>query len=247
MNSVLITRPLADARQLQQMLASAQIPSVIQPLFTLAAGLQLDQLPALVHQADIVIAVSKHAVMYASQALAAPWPDKRYLAVGQATQTLLQQVSHQAVVAPQQQTSEGLLQLTALHQVNSANILILRGQSGRELLAEHLRDRGAKVRYCECYRRQVMPLDGQACIASWQQAKVHYLVITSSEQLDLLQQLCPNSELSWLHQQHLITVSHRIALHARTLGFETITISNEASNQSLFQSLNELYTAGNPL
>jgi len=52
--------------------------------------------------------------------------------------------------------SEALLAMPELAQVNGQRFLIIRGQGGREELANVLRSRGASVDYLDVYKR-VMP------------------------------------------------------------------------------------------
>lgn len=237
MSRVLITRPFEDAKALQALLAKAGIQSEVQPLVEIVPGSELNQLPSLVEQADILIAVSKHAILQAASKLK-HWPSApTYLAVGLATRRHWQQLHQHPIICPEPQTSEGLLQLPELESVKSANILILRGQSGRELLAEELAQRGARVNYCECYQRLPIELQGQSCIQHWQQQQVSHWVATSAEQLNQVEQLCPVAEKGWLHQLKLITVSPRLAAQAQTLGFHHIELSQSANNADLLSTL----------
>ena len=54
--------------------------------------------------------------------------------------------------------SEALLELASLREAIAGpdpRVLILRGEGGRELLAERLRELGASVEYLELYRREL--------------------------------------------------------------------------------------------
>ena len=54
--------------------------------------------------------------------------------------------------------SEALLELPALREAIARpdpRVLIMRGEGGRELLAERLRELGASVEYLELYRREL--------------------------------------------------------------------------------------------
>ena len=238
MTRVLITRPQADAEALQVMLAHTGIDSVIQPLFRIVAGRQLALLADQLDWADTVIAVSKHAVNQAAL-MNKKWPSsKTYLAVGETTREHWQRHNPNPIFCPSPQTSEGLLLLPQLESINSANILILRGQSGRELLAQVLRQKGSQVQYCECYQRQSIELDGQEQIQHWMQQGISHWIATSEEQLMRVETFCPSSEKNWLHRLQLITVSPRLMKKAQTLGFKHIHLSTDACNTELVAALN---------
>ncbi|MBD1388002.1 uroporphyrinogen-III synthase [Neiella sp. HB171785] len=236
MTKVLLTRPEQECQALQQLLAADNIEAMCQPLFAIIPGRQLSSLAEQLAVADIVIAVSKHAVSMASRQLNQQWPSHiRCFAVGQATQQAWQQAGVEAI-APQLETSEGLLALPQLANVAEQRIVILRGQRGRELLAEQLHQRGADVSYCECYQREAITLNSSQLVPYWQQ-QISYLIITSGEQLNRLQALCDESQLPWLYSNTLITVSQRLADLARTMGFKQILVSASANNQALKATL----------
>ncbi|MCM2678252.1 uroporphyrinogen-III synthase [Echinimonas agarilytica] len=234
---MLITRPNPDGLALQQQLAAKGLKSFVQPLFYMQAGRQLQQLSTHLASADIVIAVSKHAIAFAAQSISFWPPNKQYFAVGYATQKAWQKQGVQHVHTPTDNRSEGLLELPQLQSVKHSNIVILRGQSGRELLYEHLIERQANVHYCECYQRQAVPFDAQSQFNAWQQANVEQVVITSAEQLVRLHELCPKDQLVWLYSRQLITVSERIIVHAQRLGFKITQLSSGASNAALFEAV----------
>ncbi|MCV5388272.1 uroporphyrinogen-III synthase, partial [Escherichia coli] len=99
------------------------------------------------HQAQIVIAVSRHAVQCAQQILTsngASWPKQAVdLAVGQKTAHYLSKCTQQKVHYPEVSDSEHLLRLPALQNVEQQQVLILRGNGGRELIKDALVRRGA--------------------------------------------------------------------------------------------------------
>ena len=76
-------------------------------------------------------------------------------AIGPATQKALLQVALEPnVVAPPPYNSEALLATPMLQNLEHRHVVIVRGQSGREMLAEELERRGAKVHLLEVYRRE---------------------------------------------------------------------------------------------
>lgn len=73
---------------------------------------------------------------------------------------------------PSVSDSEALLELPefAAQAVAGKKVLILRGNGGRELLAETLRQRGAQVCAVTCYHRSPPALDGEPNVVAAQQA-----------------------------------------------------------------------------
>ncbi|MBP8220683.1 MAG: uroporphyrinogen-III synthase, partial [Aeromonadaceae bacterium] len=172
--TVLILRPEPQASTLAERLREAGYQAVVTPLLQIQPGRQLAQLASALPRHDLLIAVSSHAVEQATawltvQGLA--WPQLPTLAVGATTAASWQESGVQPQV-PQDERSEGLLALPALNEVQGKQILILRGDGGREFLAEQLRARGALVDYCECYRRHWLTLDGATLCTQWRTAGV---------------------------------------------------------------------------
>ncbi|CAH0299159.1 Uroporphyrinogen-III synthase [Rahnella aquatilis] len=187
--------------------------------------------------------LSQHAVSYADRALrqsATNWPDTgNYFAIGRTTGLIFHRVSSLPVLYPQDgETSETLLNLPALQRIQGKKALILRGNGGRELLAETLTERGVDVTYCECYQRSPVYYDASEQSALWQRAGVDTLVVTSGEMLQQLYQLVPDYyRNSWLLRCNLVVVSERLAALARQLGWSAIRVAENADNDALIRAL----------
>ncbi len=243
--TVLITRPAPDCYQLAEQLNAAAISAIAQPLLTLKAGdglssllLQINALKA----GDYIIAVSHHAVTFAHDYLisqGAAWPKNvHYIAVGHKTAATLTKLSGQKVLSPEHRCdSEGLLALPELAHVKDCNVLILRGNGGRELIHQALTARHAVVNYCETYQRCWLDLDGEKLATQWQHQQLDTLVITSAEQLVFLTTRIPAQYLTWFLNCHLLVPSQRVAEQAITLGFVNISTVGSASNHALFTFL----------
>ncbi|MEL6116671.1 uroporphyrinogen-III synthase [Photobacterium sp. SP02] len=249
--TVLITRPAPHGEALAQALAAKGIKALVQPLLAIAPGAGLltlgDQLARL-KKGDCLIAVSPHAVKMAHTYLTEKeicWPASlHYIAVGQQTAATLADACGQHVEAPQQEDSEGLLALPALMTAAGRNVLILRGNGGRELIFETLAERQAHVSYCETYARHWLALNGAVLSQQWQQQNVDSLVVTSGQQLEYLYRLMPAQAKPWLMTCHLLVPSERIARQARDIGFRHITTVGSASNATLLATLSTTGTTG---
>ncbi|WP_421217287.1 uroporphyrinogen-III synthase [Aeromonas enteropelogenes] len=235
----LVVRPAAQATELEQLLRQHGHAPLCCPLLETVAGSDLPRLPELLAQADIVIAVSIHAVHFAHDFLlqtGLTWPHIEYFAVGQASADAFAEAGISAS-CPHDPRSEGLLALPALQQVSGKRVLILRGNGGRDLIASTLASRGALVHYCATYERHYPDFDGETLTRHWQAAGLDSLLITSGELLQRLLALVPVRQHPWLFDRHLVVPSPRVAEMASAAGFIHITIAQGASNQALMAAL----------
>ncbi|CAH1539476.1 Uroporphyrinogen-III synthase [Vibrio rotiferianus] len=239
--TVLVTRPGEQGMALCSLLERHGKTAIHHPLIDIIADLSDTQLSKYIESAQIIIAVSQHAVQCAEQILrnhAKSWSKQAiYLAVGQKTAHYLSKCTQQKVHYPQVSDSEHLLQLPELDNVDKQTVLILRGNGGRELIKDALVRRGAKVHYCETYKREFIPFDPVSCVSQWKTQQINQIIITSGEQLDYLcRQLSPE-QLAWLNQQELYIPSQRIADIAIQRGFTQVRCTGSASNQELLAAL----------
>ncbi|MDX7786559.1 uroporphyrinogen-III synthase [Aeromonas caviae] len=235
----LVVRPAAQANQLVQMLRQRGHAPLCCPLLETRPGCDLPHLGDMLQEADLVIAVSMHAVHFAHYFLlqtGQTWPHIDYFAVGQASADAFAEVGIQAL-CPADPRSEGLLALPALQGVSGRRVLILRGNDGRDLIARTLASRGALVHYCATYERHYPDLDGDALTRHWQAAGLDSLLITSGELLQRLLALVPGPQHPWLYDRLLVVPSPRVAEMAEGAGFTRIVIAQGASNQALVAAL----------
>lgn len=235
----LVVRPAAQTNQLVQMLHQLGHAPLCCPLLETRPGCDLPHLGDMLQEADLVIAVSMHAVHFAHHFLlqtGQTWPHIDYFAVGQASADAFAEAGIQAL-CPADPRSEGLLALPALQGVSGRRVLILRGNDGRDLIARTLASRGALVHYCATYERHYPDLDGDALTRHWQAAGLDSLLITSGELLQRLLALVPGPQHPWLYDRLLVVPSPRVAEMAEGAGFTRIVIAQGASNQALVAAL----------
>jgi uroporphyrinogen-III synthase len=127
--------------------------------------------------------------------------------------------------------SEHLLLALDLPALRGKRVLIVRGDGGRDFLADGLRAAGAQVDFVTAYRRAVPALT-PALRATLEQLLQHNndWIITSSEALrGLLSLLSEMDEemvfVAKMKQQHLIVPHARIAQSAAELGFARVTLT----------------------
>jgi uroporphyrinogen-III synthase len=232
---VLVTRPAEQSVSLLTAIESRggiahSFPLLeIQPIVPCVPELkQLDEY-------SLVIFVSRNAVEYSWPCLSIPLPAAlKVAAVGQATATCLHQYhQHVDIIPAEQFDSEGLLAQPELADVARQRILIIRGQGGREKLAETLRARGAIVDYAEVYKR--LPTKQ---VLTYEAGDIDVILITSSEALSHLAHLATQAGKSWLLEKPLLVLHDRIAVRAKQLGFKLNPgVAKQASEASLLEAL----------
>ncbi len=103
-----------------------------------------------------------------------------------------------------------------------ARVLIVRGDGGRDWLAERLRERGARIAFVAAYRRGSPHFDAAALgvvDAALTRPHEHLWFFSSSEAIDHLVQARPDA--AWADSRALAT-HPRIAERARTHGFGVV-------------------------
>lgn len=239
-SQVLITRPEKAGRVLAQQLKSIGVNTWCQPFFdyqALASKTTIEKLIAQYPQATVIF-VSVAAVEFAHQTHDFyQWPQKTVIAVGSATQTALQKLGVNAI-SPEIHTSEGLLTLKQLSEekINQQDIIIVRGDGGREHLAQQLNARGANVHYLESYQKVWLQLT-QDHVQQWQSQKINCIVITSNALLESIVHLIKNSDSYWQTTCLWIVASNRIAERAKQLGLLHVVNANGANDQAMLSAI----------
>ena len=202
-------------------------PADVQPVR--AAWQQLIKVPAAF---DVLMFVSPSAVerFFAQQPAGSAWPPSVIAAgTGPGTRRALLQagVPELAVLTPPEAAgqfdSEALWGvLGGRLQWPGRSVLVVRGDGGRDWLADTLRQCGAQLHFVEAYRRTV-PVPDAAGLALLQQAlarpEAHCWLFSSSEALGHLPTLAPAAR--WADACAM--ASHpRIAEAARRLGFARV-------------------------
>ncbi len=237
---LLITRPEQQGLQLQQALKNVGIESYCCPLLGYKQNTSAQAMLE-IKQANIVIFVSVAAVEYANKALAfSKWLDTKQtiIAVGETTRKALEQNGIQAIT-PIVHTSEGLLSLPELSKsqiTDSSHIIIVRGDGGREFLANELTKRGALVTYLESYARDWLAISTTQ-INNWKQQNINGIVITSNALLNRVVDLIGINNNYWQNTCLWVVASERIMQSAKNLGLINIVNSNGADDQAITMTL----------
>jgi uroporphyrinogen-III synthase len=245
--AVVITRPRAQAESLARAVAALGRTPVLLPLLEIAPLADQAALAAALaglEQYALVAFVSPNAIDAAFQHIQ-QWPRQVALAVlGEGSRAALASHGLDATNAtilgpldPTRSDSENLLASLDLAALAGKRILIVRGESGRELMAEGFRAAGAEVVTVAAYRRSVPVLS--AALAGQLRALLaapNDWIITSSEALrglfDLLRQL-GDVFVEQMQQQHVIVPHARIAATAQALGLARVTLTGSGDERLL--------------
>jgi uroporphyrinogen III methyltransferase/synthase len=221
---VLVTRPSGQAQRLAALVEAAGGRPILFPT------IEIEPLePALppLEGFDLAVFVSPTAVQCAAARFEGA--GVRVAAVGSGTRRELEARGFSDVVAPQDGgDSEALLALGELQNVAGKRILVVRGDGGRELLADTLRARGAHVEYYECYRRVAPRADPAPLLSAWDRGEIHAVTASSSEALDNLVALLGAARLA----TRPLFVNHpRVAERGREVGVGEVIVAGPGDAQ----------------
>jgi uroporphyrinogen-III synthase len=235
--TIVVTRPLAQAGPLAEAIAAAGGEALTFPLLEISPAADPQPLAAAAARLDhyaLAVFISPNAVDHSLPVLLAraPWPAGLVpAAVGQGTVRALAAQGIAGCVAPRERfDSEALLALPELQaaRVAGRRVAIFRGDGGRELLADTLRQRGAQVDCITCYRRSG-PADGvQPLLDAWRAGRLDALTVSSSEGLRYLVDLLDGEGRAFLAATPLFVPHARIAESARALGLSNIILTDAA-------------------
>lgn len=246
---VLITRPVHQAPRSTEALRAAGAHVQLLPLLDITplSSPELDAALAHYKQADLAVFVSANAASFGLAALAARHispPGPRLAAIGTATVSALASAGVPVdIIQDGAQDSESLLRHPAMQAVEGQTVILFRGESergGRRMLADSLRQHGAKVLDAMCYRRVAATHTPEAlsAIADSLGAKtLHAIQVMSVESLDALVALSlPTGQLKVVP---LLVPHERIAQAARSAGFGDV-IATDFGDDALIETLAKL-------
>lgn len=213
-SAVLVTRPEHQADELVSAIESAGGEALRFPVLRIEARdaeAIADDMRAL-PPPDLVIFTSRNAVDYGLARHSGY--GARLAAIGPATAEALESAGARVDVRPAAGfDSEHLLESPQLGDVAGCNVRIVRGESGRELLASTLRQRGARVDHLAVYRRlRAQPSQGtlRRLQQRWHGGDIRAVTIMSVESFDNLRALLPADLDALLQRTPLVTPSRRV-------------------------------------
>ncbi len=161
----------------------------------------------------------------------------KFAAVGQATAQAMKRAGLPVDLMPTDDfSSEALLAMPELHQLEGRHCLIIRGEGGREQLADTLQSRGAKVTYLEVYKRIMPRIDSSLIDSMLQQHCLDVITVTSVEALQNLNLILGN-KIKQLSLIPLVVISDRIRHIAADLGFNRIAVTDKPSDAAILETV----------
>jgi uncharacterized protein HemX/uroporphyrinogen-III synthase len=223
---IVVTRPSGQAERLASLVSAAGGRPFLFP------AIEIERLPERplprIEEFDLAVFVSPTAAECAFERI------KRagvaVAALGSGTRRALEALGAREVLAPENGAdSEALLALPELHEVAGKRILIVRGEGGRELLADTLAARGARTEYLECYRRVLPHADTAPLIEAWDRGEIDAVTVSSSASLDNLIALLGVPRLA----AKPIFVNHaRVAERAREAGIPELIVAGPGDEET---------------
>jgi uroporphyrinogen-III synthase len=135
--------------------------------------------------------------------------------------------------------SEGLLEHELMQLMEDKRVVIFRGNGGRELLADSLRQRGAEVEYCECYRRKMPDVDAAPLVERWRKGGLDIVTITSTQALQNLKQMIGDDAANLLQDTPLVALSSRIGEVASALGCKQVLVTGDTGDMAIVDAIKQ--------
>lgn len=248
---VVITRPVAQGQALAERVQALNRQAVLFPLLDISALPDDDALRTALAQLRryaMVAFVSPNAIDAVFRIIDS-WPPEVALAVvGEGSRQALAghgvNDANARIFRPKEATrsdSQALLETLDLEALSGKEVLLVRGETGRELLADSLRAAGVTVTPVAAYRRSAPSLDEVrrkqlrallAADSTW--------VITSSEALrylfDMAKEVEGEQGCERLRAQRLIVPHARILETAQLLDFRNVILTG-SGDESLLAAL----------
>lgn len=241
---VLITRTEEAGKVLTEKVRAMDLEAIHCAPFALAAPEKPARVAAQLETllpADRVIITSQEGVRRAIELVGANAFSRSLVIVpGERTAALARELGIDNVICPScHGTSEAMLALPELVDVEGLDILILAAEGGRGLMGEVLRRRNASVERVHVYRRirQSMPGNLEKKVSA---ASSLFVLAASWEAVSGLCESAAPEILSKIRDAVLIAPSRRVGEKAATLGFARVAVAAGADDEAMLGQLRRL-------
>jgi uroporphyrinogen-III synthase len=241
---VLVTRPAHQAENLCRLIEEQGGEAIRFPTLDIVSrddAREIMKTLANLDRFQWVVFISANAVNFALKANSGKidrLKSVRFAAVGQSTAQAMKMAELPVDLVPESgYNSEALLAMPQLQQVEGQNCLIVRGEGGREELANTLRSRGANVEYLEVYKRIIPDIDGSPVVKLLAQHRLNVITVTSAEALQNLINMLGKKNYKLLLLIPLVVVSDRIRRIAADMGFNRITVTDSPIDTAILETV----------
>lgn len=247
---IVITRPVGQNQPLVEKLKFYGAEIIVFPTVNIVPVVnfvQHDQVIAQLDKYHILIFISANAVRFATSLIRQYWPilpnDLLVISIGQGTRAALIDSGWTHIIMPPKHFStEGLLRLPQLQQINEKKIIILAGEGGSTLLEERLIARKAEVIKLPFYKRCCPEIDPIPIINRFREDNMDIIVVTSGDGLHNLLSLLGREGFAYIKILPLLVVSQRLAVLARALGHEgELMVADNATDDAIVASILQRY------
>ncbi len=253
---IVLTRPAGRLEGISAAIAGAGGIPVPLPLIQIRALTAVDDVRRIKHcilqldRYNVAVFVSSNAADIGMDWIDRYWPQLpqglEAFTVGPGTAQVLRRWQWPVWYPEQGVTSEALLSLPRLQNVDGSRVLIFRGKGGRELIAGTLRERGATVDHVELYSRD-------ACAPSPTQVSealsgADAIVVTSTQILQIYTALLDSlvaEQADIVRKLPLLLPSERVAQQAKAQGFRKVINAGGASDPDILLALQTLFNQRN--
>ena len=236
---LLITRPLAQSKNLESLLAENEIDFALFPAFEIKKSKPI----ALIEKYDVIIFISVNAVNFSEEYFDELIISRsKVFAVGPVTANQLLQKKIKVDCYPKiNASSEELLKMKDCQNLLNAKVLIVRGKGGSETLKDNLSNSN-QVDYFEVYERVPcqLTIQHEESLRLFLSMPDGILMATSKESLDsilyLVQSISSNF-IEIIKSKKIIVFSERLKVLAKEFGFKNIEITENPSDEDLVKLL----------
>jgi uroporphyrinogen-III synthase len=230
---VLNTRPANQAQPLSNALRNAGAMPIELPL------LYIEPTHITCHLTDVhqLLFISPNAVHLFFKSIA-NWsipPHVQLTCMGPGTAAALTQYLPHHAQYPHITTSEQLLKLPHLQQIKNQTIGLIKGEQGRTVIEDTLKQRGAHLQIMTVYKRIPIDYPKKDLEALWRDNGLDMILITSQDALDHLFDLFTEAAHPWLCSKLFLVLSPRLAEAAKRCGVQHLLICSMHELMSALQ------------
>jgi uroporphyrinogen-III synthase len=247
---VAITRPVNQAKKLTQLIQAAGgtvIPFPLIEITALTDYTAFEQVITNIADYDWILFISSNAVENSMPRLVKQSIPKhlKFAAIGPTTAQTLGEFGINEVLIPYSHQkdgdkhtvrfdSESLLSLPEMQNMQGKKVMIVRGISGRDVLANTLTARGAQITFAECYQRINPQTNCAALEQAFAKQQLHSIVVTSSEAMRYLMDLA--GETNWLKQVTLYVNHARVAELPMQMGLQ-VKVADAPGDEAMLAAI----------